>query len=134
MTAMNLKRQASTLRDRHGTCLASYLSRQFRASFAQPQPTSSKHHLVFLHHRDSVYYTVTMKFSQASLLAACLPAVSARFIETAEVNNVVLQPEELFLVETAPGKTQWVTEEDKWEMRRVSLISSLLILIYRPAC
>ncbi|KAG5658371.1 hypothetical protein KAF25_010552 [Fusarium avenaceum] len=59
-----------------------------------------------------------MKFSQASLLAACLPAVSARFIETAEVNNVVLQPEELFLVETAPGKTQWVTEEDKWEMRR----------------
>ncbi|KAM0202802.1 hypothetical protein ACHAPA_000769 [Fusarium lateritium] len=59
-----------------------------------------------------------MKFSQASILAACLPAVSARFIETAEVNNVVLQPEELFLVETAPGKTQWVTEEDKWEMRR----------------
>lgn len=75
-----------------------------------------------------------MKFSQASLLAACLPAVSARFIETAEVNNVVLQPEELFLVETAPGKTQWVTEEDKWEMRRVSLTSSPSILIYRPAC
>ncbi|XEV05750.1 hypothetical protein FSHL1_011037 [Fusarium sambucinum] len=59
-----------------------------------------------------------MKFSQASLLAACLPAVSARFIEIAEVDNVVLQPDELFLVETAPGKTQWITEEEKWEMRR----------------
>ncbi|RGP80858.1 leucyl aminopeptidase [Fusarium longipes] len=59
-----------------------------------------------------------MKFSQASLLAACLPAVSARFIEIAEADNVVLQPDELFLVETAPGRTQWVTEEEKWEMRR----------------
>jgi leucyl aminopeptidase len=59
-----------------------------------------------------------MKFSQASLLAACLPAVSARFIEINEASNVVLEPEELFLIETAPGKTQWVTEEDKWEMRR----------------
>ncbi|KAJ4138168.1 Leucine aminopeptidase 1 [Fusarium equiseti] len=59
-----------------------------------------------------------MKFSQASLLAACLPAVSARFIEINEANNVVVEPEELFLIETAPGKTQWVTEEDKWEMRR----------------
>jgi hypothetical protein len=63
-----------------------------------------------------------MKFSQASLLAACLPAVSARFIEIAEADNVVLQPDELFLIETAPGRTQWVTEEEKWELRRVSLI------------
>ncbi|KAI9158262.1 leucyl aminopeptidase [Paramyrothecium foliicola] len=59
-----------------------------------------------------------MKFSKASILAACVPAVSARFIETAEVNNVVLLPEETYLVETAPGETKWVTEEDKWEMRR----------------
>lgn len=69
-----------------------------------------------------------MKFSQASLLAACLPAVSARFIEIAEANNVVLQPDELFLIETAPGRTQWVTEEEKWEMRRVSLVTMIRIL------
>lgn len=60
-----------------------------------------------------------MKFSQASLLAACVPAISARFLETAEVDNVVLHPEETYLVETAPGKTQWVTEDEKWEMRRI---------------
>ena len=62
---------------------------------------------------------VAMRLTQASLLAACVPAITARFVETAEANNVVLTPEETFLVETAPGKTQWVTEEDKWEMRRV---------------
>ncbi|EEU40197.1 uncharacterized protein NECHADRAFT_99154 [Fusarium vanettenii 77-13-4] len=59
-----------------------------------------------------------MKFSQASLLAACLPAISARFIETAEADNVILKPDELYLIETAPGKTQWVTEDQKWELRR----------------
>jgi leucyl aminopeptidase len=61
-----------------------------------------------------------MKFSKASIIAACVPAIGARFIETAEVDNVLLQPDEKYLVETAPGETKWVTEEDKWEMRRVS--------------
>lgn len=59
-----------------------------------------------------------MKFSRASLLAACVPVVSARFIETAEIDAVDLHPEQLYLVETAPGQTQWVTEEEKWELRR----------------
>ncbi|KAM3527418.1 hypothetical protein NHJ13051_002956 [Beauveria bassiana] len=63
-----------------------------------------------------------MKFSTASVLAACVPAVAGRFIEkgTASASNdhVVLHPEEKFLIETAPGKQQWVTEEDKWELRR----------------
>ncbi|CAH0015300.1 unnamed protein product [Clonostachys rhizophaga] len=60
-----------------------------------------------------------MKFSWASLLAACVPAISARYLSANEGDNVVLNPsEETFLVELAPGKTKWVTEEDKWEMRR----------------
>lgn len=64
-----------------------------------------------------------MKFSQVSLLAAaCVPAVTARFVEPLEANNVLLNPDEpSFLIETAPGKTQWVTEDQKWELRRVSL-------------
>lgn len=63
-----------------------------------------------------------MKLSQASLLAACLPAITARFVELAEVDSVILNPhsEDKFLIETAPGKTQWVTEEEKWDLRRVS--------------
>jgi bacterial leucyl aminopeptidase len=60
-----------------------------------------------------------MKFAKASLLAAYATGISARFVEINEADNVVLNPEETYLVETAPGKTKWVTEEEKWEMRRV---------------
>ncbi|KOS23290.1 Leucine aminopeptidase 1 [Escovopsis weberi] len=60
-----------------------------------------------------------MKFSQLSLLAAC---VSARFIEVHETEGAQVSltdaSEEKFLVELAPGKTRWVTEEGKWELRR----------------
>jgi leucyl aminopeptidase len=59
-----------------------------------------------------------MKFTQASLLAACIPAISARFVEVNEFDNVVLNPEETFLVELSPGETKWITEEEKWELRR----------------
>lgn len=62
-----------------------------------------------------------MKLSQVSALAACVPAATARFVELMEADNIVLRPDEpTFLIETAPGKTQWVTEEQKWELRRVS--------------
>jgi leucyl aminopeptidase len=70
-----------------------------------------------------------MKFSKASLLATCVPAVAARFIEKVEADNIVLRPDETFLVETAPGKTQWVTEDEKWEMRRVSEPKSFISYI-----
>lgn len=69
-----------------------------------------------------------MRFSQAGLLAACVPAaVSGRFIETFESDsNVVLEPgSATFLIETTPGKTKWVTEEEKWELRRVCLPPSV---------
>ena len=65
-----------------------------------------------------------MRFAEASLLAACLPAIGARFVEQSEHSNVILHPEETFLVETAPGKTEWITEDQKWEMRRVRTSSS----------
>ena len=63
-----------------------------------------------------------MKLLPASLLlVASVPAITARFVELHEADNVVLDPAhvETYLVETAPGETKWVTEEDKWEMRRV---------------
>ncbi|KAG6017889.1 Leucine aminopeptidase 1 [Claviceps pusilla] len=58
-----------------------------------------------------------MKFMHA-LLAAGAPLASARFFQQGETDNVVLNPYEKFLIETAPGETQWVTEEEKWELRR----------------
>lgn len=68
-----------------------------------------------------------MKLTNLSLLALAT-AASARFIEQHEKDQVILNAnaasDERFLVELAPGETIWVTEEEKWELRRVC---------YRPA-
>ncbi|KAK6085540.1 peptidase family M28 [Seiridium cupressi] len=66
---------------------------------------------------------------KASLLTLLLPAAaSARFIEAHETDPVIpypngfledpVEPAEKFLVELAPGETRWVSEEEKWELRR----------------
>ncbi|KAI1487913.1 Zn-dependent exopeptidase [Biscogniauxia mediterranea] len=64
---------------------------------------------------------------KASLLALLLPAAaSARFIEANEINRVLITTDALlekpaaerYLVELTPGDTRWVTEEEKWELRR----------------
>ncbi len=62
-----------------------------------------------------------MKLTNLSLLALSAATINARFIETHEPDQVVLNSieDERYLIELAPGKTQWVTEEEKWELRRV---------------
>jgi len=74
-----------------------------------------------------------MKFSQASILALLLPAASARFVEESESDRVILFPEGMpvlpkditkYHIELAPGDQRWVTEDQKWELRRVRVIDS----------
>ena len=64
-----------------------------------------------------------MKIAKTSILSLLAPAISARFVEVAEANHVQLHPEaqssELFQIELSPGETRWVTEDEKWELRRV---------------
>lgn len=64
-----------------------------------------------------------MKISNLSVLALSASVITARFVEPHEKDQVVINAqaadEELYLIELAPGKTQWVTEEEKWELRRV---------------
>jgi leucyl aminopeptidase len=64
-----------------------------------------------------------MKLSNLSLLALSASAISARFVELHENDQVVINSQaaddELYLIELAPGETEWVTEEQKWELRRV---------------
>jgi leucyl aminopeptidase len=71
-----------------------------------------------------------MKISNLSVLALTASVINARFIEKHETDQVVLNANvagnEQFLIETAPGKTQWVTEEEKWELRRVRAMFELL--------
>jgi bacterial leucyl aminopeptidase len=65
-----------------------------------------------------------MKLTTVSLLALSAAIVNGRFVEQHEKDQVVLDSDaadsEQYLIELAPGKTQWVTEEEKWELRRVS--------------
>lgn len=74
-----------------------------------------------------------MKFSQASVLALLLPAASARFVEESESDRVILFPEGMpvvakdttkYHIELSPGDTRWVTEDQKWELRRVRVADS----------
>jgi leucyl aminopeptidase len=71
-----------------------------------------------------------MKVSNASLLALLVPAVSARFVEPGESDRVLLYPDGIpqssdngqkYHIELSPGETRWVTEDEKWELRRVNL-------------
>ncbi|PSS00653.1 leucine aminopeptidase 1 [Coniella lustricola] len=63
-----------------------------------------------------------MKFAKSSVAALLAPAVAGRFLEPAEGNNVQLyedaEASEQFLIELSPDNTRWVTEEQKWELRR----------------
>lgn len=78
-----------------------------------------------------------MKLTNASLFALLLPAASARFVEHNEVNRVQVFPDGMpeqpestdkYLVELAPGETRWVTEDEKWELRRVRSTSIMKTL------
>lgn len=69
-----------------------------------------------------------MKVTNASLLALLLPAVSGRFVESSEPDRSILYPDglpkpaetgEKYHIELSPGETRWVTEDEKWELRRV---------------
>jgi leucyl aminopeptidase len=65
-----------------------------------------------------------MKFLQASLLTACVPAalVSGRFVEDNEADHIMLEEPAKYLIELSPGTHKWVTEEDKWELKRVCFL------------
>ncbi|CAK7211308.1 Leucine aminopeptidase 1 [Sporothrix bragantina] len=58
----------------------------------------------------------------ANALALLLPAAAAVFVDSHNGENVQLHPEvaaaEQFLIELGPGETRWVTEDEKWELRR----------------
>lgn len=64
-----------------------------------------------------------MKLTTLSALALSAAIANARFIETHEQDQIILNTQttsnDRYLIELAPGKTQWVTEDEKWELRRV---------------
>lgn len=65
-----------------------------------------------------------MKLIELSLLALLASASHARFVEKRKTNQVALNEAaddvQRYLIELAPGKTMMVTEEEKWELKRVT--------------
>ncbi|KAK4196595.1 hypothetical protein QBC40DRAFT_209089 [Triangularia verruculosa] len=58
---------------------------------------------------------------KASLLALLLPAVSARFNTAGDQQRPMLHEKAeaaTYHIELSPGNTRWVTEDEKWELRR----------------
>jgi hypothetical protein len=71
-----------------------------------------------------------MKLYSTSILAALLlPISGAPTHEVAANDEITLGAAATFLIETAPGETRWVTEDQKWELKRVNCCRRRLIPI-----
>lgn len=69
-----------------------------------------------------------MKLTTSTIAALLVSAATARFVEQNEGDKVQLYPygfyeesTDKYLIELAPGDTRWVTEDEKWALRRASL-------------
>jgi len=62
-----------------------------------------------------------MKYLQILALAAITVSAVSIPSRLHAAQGTGQQPiaEEQFLIETDPGQTQWVTEDEKWELKRV---------------
>lgn len=78
-----------------------------------------------------------MKLTAISLAALSVYAVTARFVEKYETDQVAINghedAEQLYLIELSPGETKMVTEDEKWDLRRVCLCSPPCFPLYRPS-
>lgn len=66
-----------------------------------------------------------MKYIPSLLTAATAATALSGAVVQNPIHQDVISSEELYLLEIEPGLTQWATEEEKWELRRVSLCLAL---------
>ena len=62
--------------------------------------------------------SLLLSFYSAALVAAVAHPNNAQAV-LQDTQQPVADPE-LYLIELSPGTTQWVTEDEKWALRRVS--------------
>jgi bacterial leucyl aminopeptidase len=73
------------------------------------------------------------QFSVLTLAVASAAALSIG--SRLQPGQTVLDAPEQFLVELSPGETRWITEDEKWELKRVRPITTDFNISnhYRPA-
>jgi leucyl aminopeptidase len=68
-----------------------------------------------------------MKFSAVLALGALS---TANAMVPNYLQQAPLAEQEKFLIELGPGETRWITEDEKWELRRVCRKSNLPFPLY----
>jgi leucyl aminopeptidase len=69
-----------------------------------------------------------MKYLFSGLaIAAAVSAVVLPHQQAIGGSQEVIENEQ-FLLELAPGETRWATEDEKWELRRVSTVACFYVL------
>ena len=65
-----------------------------------------------------------MKAATFVLLGNAIAAVASAIppADQAPLNTDVKEPEERYLIELGPSELRWVTEDEKWRIRRVSFL------------
>jgi hypothetical protein len=64
-----------------------------------------------------------MKFSAILALSAATSALASPTVPE-HLQQAPLLNEEKFLIELGPGETRWITEDEKWELKRVRIAPS----------
>jgi len=67
-------------------------------------------------------FAIAMK-TLTQLVTLATAATVLATVQSPLQDQDVLVPAEQYLIEIEPGNTQWVTEEEKWELRRVCTIA-----------
>lgn len=72
-----------------------------------------------------------MKLTTLPLLALSASFIHARFVEENEIDQVLLQPEiqEIRAVEIKPGHIVHITEEEKWDLKRVCHPTCFMVIV-----
>lgn len=72
-----------------------------------------------------------MKLAVLSVLALSISIANGRFVERHETNQVTLNNDDhqLYLIELEPGVTKLVTEEQKWELKRVWSVANIRLTV-----
>jgi hypothetical protein len=71
--------------------------------------------------------TLLLPLYTAALAAAALHPKDQVVLQ--EPQQTIAEPDE-YLIELSPGETRWITENEKWELRKVgSIVLQLLLLL-----
>lgn len=62
--------------------------------------------------------SILLSLYAATIAAAVTHPRDSQIVLTDQQQPTIVEPDE-YLIELSPGETRWVTEDEKWELRKV---------------